>query len=210
MNPWPWSVASRGCPDLVDIHSLKGTVVSKPTFNIRPLTVITTLSYRLRTYEYRQPVRKGRSVQFKPRLQSSLASPFLLLACSLVSVRRAPFVKVDWPFNLFDAGFDRLDKTARSNLRLSVEYKTNLDDLYRICRKASINELSLAQTRVVRKIAHTLRSRSCPSLASLSSPDPFSRSRSVVRVDWCRKFPICEGCAKVVRKFRAVAFSARG
>jgi len=54
-SPGPWSVASHGCPDLVDIRSLKGTVVSKSGLDLKPLTVVTTLSHRFCTYEFVSP-----------------------------------------------------------------------------------------------------------------------------------------------------------
>ena len=50
MSPGPWSAVSHGFPGLVDVHSLEGTVVSRSTLNLKPLTFVTTLSYRFRTY----------------------------------------------------------------------------------------------------------------------------------------------------------------
>ena len=50
MSPGPWNVASRGYLGLVGIHSLEGMVVFKSTLNLKPLTVVTTLSYGLCTY----------------------------------------------------------------------------------------------------------------------------------------------------------------
>jgi len=50
MSPGPWNVAFHGYPDLVGIRSLEDVVAPKSRFNIKSLTVLTTLSHGLCTY----------------------------------------------------------------------------------------------------------------------------------------------------------------
>lgn len=94
MNPGPWNVASRGYPGLVGIRFLESLVVFKSTQNHRSLTVVTALSHGLCACVNVISLPKKDAVLSEPRLQSSLASPFLLLVGSLASVRRGPFAKV--------------------------------------------------------------------------------------------------------------------